>query len=87
MNINVLRRIVEFNTDILLFKKRNEMFGDEKKYKEMSIKYEWQMQYFNRFFPKIDAKKILIHPKDKIIDKNKTDIEYLKNYIYKYNEV
>lgn len=87
IDINTVRKILEFNTEAAAYKRQNAMFGDETKRKKIIIKYEQQVYYLNKLYPKLNVKTILIDPKERIYDDKKLDIEYLKNYIYKGEDV
>jgi hypothetical protein len=82
-DVNLLRRITEYNGEVILFKKKYSFFPDPQKLKQLLLKYEQNSNFVTKYAPSIDFHILLLHPKDKILDEKKADIAFLRKYIYK----
>jgi hypothetical protein len=80
-DINLLRRIGEYNGEVILFKKKYAFFADPQRLKQLMLKYEQNSNFINKYLPEVDVHFLLLNPKDKTIDEKKTDMSFLRGLI------
>ena len=82
IDINTIRKIAEFNTEVALFKRKKDFIIDDVKLKNLLIKYDQCRNLLIKQFPKVRIDTMLLNPNTKELDVKKLDINQLARNIY-----